>query len=189
MKKNRIIFVLILMVVNSGLIAQTDFRKVKWGMSKSDVKEKETSEIIKEVENRLIYNCPLSGIKGSLMYFFTPEDQLLRSKYFLSPDHLNMKFVIQDYKMFQELLTQKYGKPAHTYVVTVDKEKVQENEWPAYLLSGDLRLETTWTIERTDIILTLSKIDTKPAIQIDYVSRGFTRQDLSNKKKKLISDI
>jgi hypothetical protein len=169
--------------------AQQDFRSVAWGMNLSSVKGAEPCQLLHEETQKLVFACSLADINGKLYYMFTGSDRLLRSKYLLTPAYLNMNFFIRDYKMFQDVLTQKYGAPSATHVVTVNKAVITEVEWAANLLSGNARMETRWEIDNTIIVLTLSKMGDAPAIQIDYISKEFAAIDLTEKKAKIIKDI
>lgn len=166
--------------------AQNDFRSVNWGMSSLEVKANETSKLLKEDKKRIIYECPLYGMKGKLNYVFTTSGKLMRSKYYLAPEYINTKFYVRDYNMFLDILTQKYGQPAKKLITNNEgKDTVAESEWPVYLAAGELRVEITWNVPKTDICLTLTKVGETLAIQIDYISTEINAVDLQEKKEKM----
>ena len=113
----------------------------------------------------------------------------MRAKYILTPSYINTNFFIRDYKLFQELLNQKYGKEASISIVTVNKQKLEEYEWPVNLLTGNMRMETKWNIDGVIILLTLSKIEETLTTQIDYISIKYSDMDYKEKKAKLIKDM
>lgn len=193
MKNSKLKFFLVLamIITNVSLIsAQNDFRKANWGMKPSEVKSGETSKISSEEQNKLIYECLLADIKGTIVYTFTVSGHLMRAKYYLTPDYINTNYYIRDFKMIQELLKQKYGEPSKKLVVSpTGKVSISEAEWAAYLSSGEMRVEYKWDILKTDITLTLSKIGEKPAIQIDYVSKEFNIVDIKAKKEIIMKDL
>ena len=155
---------LILSFSNSILAQNRDFRNATWGMSSSDVKELESSNIVEQDSNMLVYECSLANIKGTLIYNC-------------------------DYKMFRDLLTQKYGNPISTTYNASDKQAVTESEWPNFLSSGNLRLEMKWDTDKTQVMLTLSTIEGKPNIQIDYISKKYNRLDIQEKSNQLLRSL
>lgn len=175
--------------INSLVAQDYDFRNTKWGNSSAAVKASEKSKLISEDQTNLVYNCSLANIKAKIVYIFTVDDKLIRSKYFLSPDYSNLNFYVRDYKMFQELLKEKYGESDSYSVKAIDKQSIREDEWPLYLSSGRLRVETVWSTDRTDILLTLSRIGDKPAIQIDYISKEVSKIDVKEKKELILKDL
>ena len=188
-KSPMVLTTILLMTIGASTVAQHDFRNVKWGMSRASVKSTETCKLAQDEGQRIIYECPLADLKAKLMYTFTSSDKLMRTKYFLTPEYMNMNFFIRDYRMFQDLLTQKYGKAASTSVVTVNKATIAENEWAANLLAGNLRLETKWAMDKMEVFLTLSKLGDKPTIQIDYISKEYSEIDLKERKEKIVKEL
>jgi hypothetical protein len=69
MKKSTLIFT-ILILMTSGLIYGQDFRKTTWGMTKAQVKQTETSEILKETDDVLAYRAELAGYESFVIYIF-----------------------------------------------------------------------------------------------------------------------
>lgn len=166
------------------IVAQTDFREVTWGMDVPAVKSKEDSKPVAETKTRLEYDCSLADIKGSIFYNFTVTGQLMRGKYLLKPTYYNMNFYIQDFKMFEEILIQKYGKPSKKLVtVLADKPNITENDWPLLLSNGLLRVELTWNTPKTTVMLVLTRVGEKPAIQVDYISMELKDIDIKEKEK------
>lgn len=174
-----------LLLLTSGLMAQQGFRNSPWGSTRASVKGTETCSLVDESSSKLVYACELSDIKGRVFYVFSTSDKLIRAKYFLVPEHLNMNFFIQDYNMFKDLLTEKYGESTSFNVTSVNKQSMDESEWAAGLLTGGVRIESKWESESIQIFLTLSRVGEKPAIQIDYVSKQHTDNAVLDKKELL----
>ena len=186
-KLNCVVGFLFFVFIFSIGFSQTDFRGVNWGVDALTVKKAEQSKLIQEDESRLIYNCQLSDIKGKLIYTFTNSGKLMRAKYFLTPDYLNVTFFLRDYRMFLELLIQKYGQPI--VFPGNDSSGYKEGEWAINLSEGEIRLETKWSLVKTDVLLTLSKMKDNYAVQIDYISRDFFDTDLNERKKQIVKDL
>ena len=192
MKNKKLVVIAVIMLMTVSLTktnAQNNFRNSKWGMNQSTVKSVETSKLIHEESTKIIYDCPLAKIDGKLIYTFSLSGKLMRAKYLLTPSYINVNFFIRDYKLFHELLSHKYGKEAGISIVTVNKQTLVENEWPANLLTGNLRMETKWNIDGVIILLTLSKIEEILTIQIDYISIKYSESDYNEKKAKIIKDL
>jgi hypothetical protein len=191
MKTQKAIFTgIALILVGNFAAAQTaDFRGSTWGDSEAKVKAVEKCHVISEEEGKLTYNCSLGDSEGKVVYNFTATDKLMRAQYFLTPDYFNMIFYIRDYRMYEEILTKKYGKPDMVMPKVISKQAITEDEWAAFLSAGELFVEAKWTKGKTEIRLTLSKTGAFPAIQIDYISLDLSRQDLQEKLVALERDL
>ncbi|MGB5363011.1 MAG: hypothetical protein WBN17_06885 [Aureibaculum sp.] len=192
--KNRIVkntvITAILFLSTLSIFAQNDFRNATWGMDAASVKNTETTKIISEDQFKVVYDCLLADIKGNIIYTFTTKGQLMRSKYLLTPHYFSMNNYIKDYKLFEELLTAKYGDVVKKSVVnTSNKSNITENDWSALLVSGQLRIENIWSTPKTTILLTLSKTGDKPTIQIDYISKEFNDKDMRERKAIILKNI
>ena len=192
--KNRIVkntvITAILFLSTLSIFAQNDFRNATWGMDAASVKNTETTKIISEDQFKVVYDCLLADIKGNIIYTFTTKGQLMRSKYLLTPNYFSMNNYIKDYKLFEELLTSKYGDVVKKSVVnTSNKSNITENDWSALLVSGQLRIENIWSTPKTTILLTLSKTGDKPTIQIDYISKEFNDKDMRERKAIILKNI
>jgi hypothetical protein len=185
-KNFSITLIAILLIGIASIHSQTDFRKSNWGDNPEQVKSAESCKIISENLVRITYDCQLADIKGKLTYAFTRSNKLLRTKYLLTPEHLNTNYYIRDYNMFQDLLTQKYGEVKSQTATTSARQSIKASEWPAQLATGNLRIETKWSTSKTDIQLTLSMVDNKQVIQIDYMSKEISKLDLEEKKNSTI---
>ncbi len=169
--------------------AQSDFRNMTWGMEMSKVKSLENCRLVTEMPASIYYECTIADIKGQIVYTFTTNDLLMRAKYFFTPSYTNINFYIRDFKMFKELLSQKYGAPALNNVIATNRVSLPESEWPTNLLSGNLRLETIWKTGKTDIYLTLSRFNDDFVIQIDYISNEMSKVDLDLKRNILLESL
>jgi hypothetical protein len=189
--------VLVLILAVSTAIAQTasptsqggDFRGSNWGDNEAKVKANEKCNMMSEEDGRLIYNCPLIDSEGKVVYTFTMNDKLMAAKYFLTPDYFNMIFYIRDFRMYEEILTKKYGRPDVVIPKVISKQAISEDEWAAFLSAGELFVEAKWNKGKTEIRLTLSKTAPFPAIQIDYISTDLSKEDLQAKSVKLEKDL
>ena len=190
MKRYQLIASLVLILSTISVEAQTfDFRKTRWGMNLSSVKSAESNKLLSESQRKLVYDCVLADNETKVIYVFSSSDKLTRAKYFVTPDYINMIFYIRDFKLFEGLMTQKYGKPLIVSPKAINKSSVPEEEWAAFLSAGELQVEVKWDLPTTEIMLTLSKIGEKPAIQIDYLSKELSKQDLKERAAAVLNDL
>ena len=180
---------LLALMIFSISFAQNNFRNNTWGASKTSVISKEKSKKISDENNILTFESKLTDLNCKVMYYFTHSNKLKRAKYLISPEYLNMNLYIKDYKMFQDMLTQKYGTPKEKNIVTINKVQTSENEWSAHLLAGNIRFETIWKTEETTIFLTLSTRDGKTFFQIDYLSTEVFKLDEKERIERSIKDL
>jgi len=181
---------IVLALVAQSAVAQSfDFRKTKWGMSSADVKKTESCKMISEAPRKIVYECSLAENETKLIYAFSVSDKLTRSKYFITPDYINMIFYIRDFKMYEELMTQKYGKPIVVSPKAINKGQIPEEEWAGYLSAGELQVEVKWDLPDTEIFMTLSKMGEKPAIQIDYISKTLYQQDKKDRASAALKEL
>lgn len=183
-------FIIIGLFISFTSYAQKfDFRNLSWGATITTVKETEKCNIVSEDANRIIYDCPLGGNNGKVVYTFTSSGKLMRAKYLVTPEYFNMVYYIRDYRLYLELLTAKYGNPSQVSPRVIAKQTIKEDEWAAYLSVGDLFVESQWTTPKTEIRLTLSKVGTHPAVQIDYISIEYDKLDMQEKMKQIAKDL
>ena len=188
MKTLPIVFVLIVVAGHTSAQAP-DFRNVRWGMSVEAVKAAETSKLSQDSPRKLVYDCTLADNETKLFYVFSASNKLARTKYFVTPDYINMIFYIRDFKLIQELMIKKYGKPVSISPRAISKSAIPEEEWAAFLAAGELQVEVVWSLPTMDVQLTLSKVGEKPAIQIDYMSREYYKQDLKERSELAMKDL
>lgn len=152
------------------------------------VKKSEKIKLVSEETYRLVYQDSFAGINAKISYTFTLSGHLMRGKYFLYPEYINLNFYIRDLMLIEDLLNDKYGNATRKTVVSPlinGTEEIPESKWAAYLSTGNLRIEYAWDMEKTQILLTLSKIADKPAIQVDYISKVYNALDIKEKKALL----
>lgn len=166
----------------------SDFRNHSWGASKESIQQSETGKLVLTEPDRLIYDISIGGSNVKVVYTFTSNGKLMRAKYLFAPNYFNSVYYIRDFKLYVETLTAKYGKPLGISPKVITKSSIKEDEWAAYLVAGELFVQSSWQTERTKILLTMSKVDTYPAIQIDYVSIAFDKEDLAEKKAQYLKE-
>ena len=187
MKKNILIFT-ILLITTSGLIYGQDFRKANWGMTKAQVKQTETSEILKETDELLSYKSELAGYKSLVIYIFA-GDKLTRAKYSIIEEHSNKNDYMTDYNSIKGMLEKKYGTPK-------DDEKVWKNDlykedysqWGFAVSLGHLMYYSSWENDRTSIFFLLNGENYELKTVIEYTSKELGSVEDEMRDKEALSN-
>jgi len=186
------IFTTAILILTCSLVfgqTETDFRKVNWGMSKSEVKQVETSELVQEETNSLAYRTDLAGFNALAGYIFA-GDKLTRGKYVLLEDHSNKNDFISDYKKLKELLTKKYGNPDKDETIWKnDLYKDDYEDWGTAISIGHLIYYSTWKTERTELTLYLSGENYSISTVIEYQSVKLGDVETELREKEQLSEL
>ncbi|MGE4412433.1 MAG: hypothetical protein AB7E45_01890 [Candidatus Caldatribacteriota bacterium] len=178
MKKHNllIIFGLVLLSICSFTYAQEyDFRQVKWGMSKEDVKEIEDRDIVYEdvggTQELILYADQISKFDCFVSYLFV-QDKLASAGYYINEEHTNKNTYIDDYEKLKELLSKKYGQPIKDNIIWKDDlYKDNKKDWGLAISIADLVYSSCWETPTTDIELILTGDNYKIELVIKYVSK------------------
>jgi hypothetical protein len=163
-------------------ITSFDFRSTRWRMSKEDVKESETLELIEEFKldsklsrsfgtsEAITYTGKIRGRKVLLIYVFN-NNKLVRTLQCFTEQYKDKTTFIDEYNKHELELTEKYGLP-------IENGKLQLGETEKHnrvdLLNADnLSLYSVWEDQSTRIDLLLNnKANTdKIVLMISYVSK------------------
>jgi hypothetical protein len=169
-----LITVLLLVLINSIFcFPQNDFRNVKWGMSKSQVMELETSPLKYDVEpgdDAIYYSAIIQNYSVCLYYSFF-NYKLNFALYDFEIKHDDKTDYIGDYDQIKELLIKKYGKPPVDTIEWVDTTyKDSPKEYGNAIFKGHLKYEAMWfgINDRTNITLQLFAKNSKMTIYTSY---------------------
>lgn len=191
-KNVKLIFVIAMMILNSSIIysqSESDFRNVNWGMSKSEVKQVETSKLAQEETNSLFYRTELAGFNAFVGYIFA-GDKLTRGKYVLLEDHSNKNDYISDYKKLKKLLTKKYGIPEKDESIWKNNlYKDDYEDWGTAISIGHLINYSMWKTNRTDVTLYLSGENYKISTVIEYQSVELKDVEKEQREKEKLSEL
>jgi hypothetical protein len=146
-----------------------DFRKTRWGMSKSKVKATESGKIVRD-NNILGYEGNIAGLDTLIVYIFV-KDKLVRAKYIFIERHSNMNDYLSDYSKIKEILSKKYKSP--TKDKTYWKKDLYKNDyqnWGMAVAVGHLAKYSNWKTTESDIWLSLSGDNYKISHIAEYLS-------------------
>ncbi len=136
------------------LIEDADFRNVMWGMTREQVKENESAQLVDDDSNVLIYQEILLNSPVKLMYFFTDNDQLETAEYKFNEQNPEELFNI--YLSAKESLIEKYGEPKDTGDYTDEREDYIYSDWEELMNEGKIYFWATWEAESTFIEMMLN---------------------------------
>lgn len=190
------VIVLGVLLVFSALLLANDkeqehftFRNTRWGMSKSEVIEKEGEPDNQKVigtggyEEVILYTkLTVIGLDTTLGYVFT-EDKLVRAIYDFEETHRNRNRFIDDFEKVKKALTQKYGEPiSDREIWDDDLYKDDPSSYGAAVAVEDLTYQTTWETEETKIWMTLYGDNYEIIHNLYYDSKEY--KELVKEKKK-----
>ena len=163
----------------------SDFRVARWGDSMAEIIEREGR--INEWEGQMInpnvysFGSSIANKLCKVLYFFTSNDKLIRSKYFFT--HVSVDSCISDYKELVSLLSEKYGEPDSQSVKWSDPSYERTRTEEGYeVYMGHLKYYTYWTTLRSEIIIALSESDGVINLAIEYSS---TVHEQESKEERL----
>ena len=184
--KKILLAVLTVVIANSNLHSQ-DFRNVSWGMSLSQVKSSEQIKPIEESSEYLVYEITLAQFDTYLVYFFT-DNNLIRARYVINENHINVNDYISDYNILSGFLQKKYGEPIEEEEKWNSESTFKNDKsfWGHSIRQGDLVLYKTYTSQNTDIGIWLGSEDYEVLHIIEYSS---TKPDhKSIEERKILKD-
>lgn len=144
-----------------------DFRSNTWGESIQNV-EKIEGVPIEKSQGFLAYDGSLLTYPVMIAYRFN-DDKLYRGMYVFNQAHVDAKAFITDFKMIEEELINKYGKPSEQFETwTDDLYKDDPSDWGMAIKVGDLTYISTWEIQETEIVLILAGDNFEASLFLEY---------------------
>lgn len=134
----------------------TEFRGYAWGTSVDEIKASEGTPDYEDDESLGYTGVEVAGNDAYAYYFFNNES-LYKGGYAIINNYVDETKHIDDFMALKSLLTEKYGQPHTDDVVWLDDLwKENSADWGIALISGDLQYTARWSVETTDITLSLS---------------------------------
>ena len=156
-----------------------DFRSVRWGMTKAEVKEQEGSSPDYEGKvngantTYIGYNTQLMGNDVIVAFYFGPEG-LYAARYIWAETHSNDSLYISDYESVRTQLTKKYGSPLidNENWDTTNHKKYYADDKGNALSFGYLTYYTWYYTQRSSITMHMSADNYQISFAIDYESNS-----------------
>ena len=167
-----------------------DFRRTRWGMTREEVTQRETSKPIRTDVGSVIYKDVLLGHDVFVLYEFF-DGKLYSASYLLNDDqYSNNNNFVDAYRDIVSSLTEKYGKP-----------KENENHWSQNLYKGDYERRgmayaaghrtsrAKWEKDGTTIQSIITGNKFKITCGVRYESEELSKKANEEKKKKQSSNL
>lgn len=133
------------------MTSEGDFRGFSWGESISAVREKESYELIHEIENGLLYKGSISNVRVLIHYEFI-DGKLSSGMYLNIEQHTNKNDYISDYNRLKELLSMKYGMPSTDHIAWKNELfRDKPKSWGKAVSVGHLVYLAQWYTNTTEI--------------------------------------
>jgi hypothetical protein len=143
-------------MANAAAADQIDFRNCRWGMGKAEVKSAETAELIKEFDQRLVYQDTLAGEKVAVHHYFLENALFLSVLVFVTQQKKLNESIDSYYRVMEEIIDQ-YGEPTQSEIsVKNDAAKDGPSQIAAADVESGATLFSQWQTARTDIVLQLT---------------------------------
>jgi len=168
-----------------GKEKENDFRKVKWGMSETQVKKAEKVQLFYSkswTRNSLKFTAlagttKVSGLNCFLYYHFG-ENKLIYSSYVFNTSHSNSNNYIDDYKKIKDLLMKKYAvtilpstlKETKVWYGREDVYGDSPEEYGFAISMGYLKFTSTLSTPTTNISLVLCGDNFEIHLYLFYLS-------------------
>lgn len=133
-----------------------DVRKAKWGMSKAQVKQSESSKVKEESSNRLEYDIEFLEYECVLVYEFS-SDKLIRATYVINQPHVDPAEYYKSYENLKKYLTPLYKIPVvNQFDWKNEMYKEDKSKWGFAISIGFLTCKTVWKNSSTQILLNIN---------------------------------
>lgn len=162
-------------------LSKTGFRQTLWGMSKEQVRLKETAELIKEQKGDgatsgldiLMFKSNINGLNCIIGYYFA-NNRLTRARYLITEEHTNNNSYIDDFNQMKSGLSSKYGKPERDQLLwTNNLYKDNPDEYGMAVSAGHLKYVAEWYPEESAIQLLLTGDNFKITLWVEYAGIAF----------------
>ncbi|MGH7884604.1 MAG: hypothetical protein ACRENO_02775 [Thermodesulfobacteriota bacterium] len=175
------ILILVLLLLPNAAYCK-DFRDAEWGISKSELKNIEKSELIKEQDDRLIYSDVFIVYSVGIIYQFF-DNKLIWGSYKFADQYQDKEKYLREFLDFNAVLTNKYGEPKK-FDEWKNKNSKFKDDTASAIEAGDLVLWRAWETNTSLIKLTIYGHNNKFNIETYYFSKNY-----KDKASKLIQDL
>jgi hypothetical protein len=150
-----------------------DFRDAEWGMSKDQVKSLEKTEPIYHINDTLTFKGKILNSQVHIIYKFV-DNQLRTGMYTFVASKVNNNVYLRDYDRVNESLDLKYGKPETRKEIWGNELYKEKTGFYGLAVSmGHLRLESSWSEERTIVLHKLSGVNNIIDHSISYFDKNY----------------
>lgn len=167
-----------------------DFRRVRWGMNKNDVKQREDGAPVEEGNDIVVYKDEILGHKASLVYTFV-GDKLYSATYLVDGgQYSNKNRYVDAYDEIVLSLTEKYGEPKtkNTFWSNDLYKNDYQDRGMAYAI-GHVTSRVGWETDSMEIKAVLTGNNHKINSGIIYENKELAKEATSIKNQRQSSKL
>ncbi|OBQ55249.1 hypothetical protein [Halodesulfovibrio spirochaetisodalis] len=160
------------------------FRKTNWGMTKQEVKQSETANLVTELGDALMFEDYLLQREYEIIYVFV-KNKLVRAKYVLKDKYSNENMYLFAYREMSNVLTKKYGTPIGDekfWSNSLYKDDIEKHGFAVSI--GHLLQYQEWVLPETDISLNMQGNNYEVRCAVEYKSTKFRSLEEALEEKK-----
>lgn len=171
-----------------------DFRKVTWGMTRSEVFATEDCELVLDSEQALFFEGTVADLPANIIYVFA-AGICIRAKYLVTKEHSNLNRHISDYGSLRELLVRKYGRvrgkdDEYSDILWLnDLYQDDFDEWGFAVSIGHAFLSAEWENERSKVGLVLSGDNYDIGLHVEYESKELAHLEDQIKETRHLDEL
>jgi len=141
--------------------ANVVFRNVNWGMTIDEVNSSEGNGLshLPSTGDYYLNNIKIGTLNSNIHYLFNDDKQLYAIGVYSAEHHTTANFYIDDYNVYKNLLTDKYGKAVNDLYDTIwhnDLFKGDTKNYGTAVGAGQLEYYTYWERDNENINVDLS---------------------------------
>lgn len=150
-----------------------DFRKIKWGASLADVIVAEGRAADRNEGYELVYyGESVLGLYANLVYTFNDLGECCAARYVFVETHADVDDYLDDYRMIQASITEKYGDMRMDNEIWIDDTLKDYESLGMAVCLGHLQYQSAWFDDDLRILLTMWGEDFETYIVLKYMPRG-----------------
>jgi len=147
-----------------------DFRKVRWGMGKQQVRLAESGKFLKGSSDSLQYELEFMGYTCTIAYIFV-NDKLSKAVMLIEQPHVDPELYYSDYENLKKYLSPIYRNQVFERCNwTNEIYKNDRSKWGFAVSIGFLTCQTQWKNARTAITLEISGGNHEISTRIEYIN-------------------
>ena len=153
---------------------KTNVRNMCWGDTKEIVKEVESSKLIDEDDEAILYDVEICGYSASMMLYFDRSYGLYEVNYIIPEDlGQQISLLLAEYENITAKISESYGTPEHNVHKLNSLADYCDSVAEALEL-GYVAITDEWYTSQTNIIGSITTPDYKTSIIIKFSSANFT---------------
>lgn len=153
---------------------ESDFRNLKWGMTKEEVSYAQGTGYREPDENTMYYTrLREEDFPADAEYTFK-DGKLVQGIFYISQDKKDSEVDIDDFAELVSSLKSRFGEPQIADYVYVDpKEKTEDKQEQLELIkNGKLQLRTGWMLDDTELRVVMFPRNSAACIGLQYKQAG-----------------